>query len=99
LAKAKSATKRLVNHSLTALSGSEIHSDELSPMDLKSREHWVEYSRAKDVMQKHTDTELCPWHVVDANNKRKARLNCITHLLSTIPYKEVLRAAIVLSPR
>jgi len=71
----------------------------LSPMDLKSREHWVEYSRAKDVMQKHTDTELSPWNVVDADNKKRARLNCISHLLKQIPYKEIEPARIKLSPR
>ena len=71
----------------------------LSPMDLKSREHWVEYSRAKDVMQSRTDTDLSPWYVVDADNKKKARLNCISHLLSKIPYKEIAPAKVVLSPR
>jgi polyphosphate kinase 2 len=71
----------------------------LSPMDLKSREHWVEYSRAKDVMQQYTDTLLSPWNVVDANNKKKARLNCISHLLSKIPYKEIPPAKVKLSPR
>jgi polyphosphate kinase len=71
----------------------------LSPMDLKSREHWVEYSRAKDVMQKHTDTDFSPWYVVNADNKKKARLNCISHLLTKIPYEEIPPAKIVLSPR
>jgi polyphosphate kinase len=71
----------------------------LSPMDLKSREHWVEYSRAKDVMQQYTDTLLSPWNVVDANNKKKARLNCISHLLSKIPYKEIPPAKVKLLPR
>ena len=71
----------------------------LSPMDLKSREHWVEYSRAKDVMQQYTDTELSPWNVVNADNKKKARLNCISHLLSQIPYGEIQRAEITLTPR
>jgi polyphosphate kinase 2 len=71
----------------------------LSPMDLKSREHWVEYSRAKDMMQKHTDTDLCPWNVVDADNKKKARLNCISHLVAQIPYKELRPAKIKLAPR
>ena len=71
----------------------------LSPMDLKSREHWVDYSRAKDAMQLHTDTVIAPWHVVDADNKKKARLNCIAHLLSQIPYKEVKPAEITLKPR
>jgi polyphosphate kinase 2 len=71
----------------------------LSPMDLKSREHWVEYSRAKDVMQKHTDTDVSPWFIVNADNKKKARLNCISHLLTRIPYEEIPPAKIVLSPR
>jgi len=71
----------------------------LSPMDLKSREHWVEYSRAKDVMQKHTDTDISPWYVINADNKKKARLNCISHLLTTIPYEELPPAKIVLAPR
>jgi polyphosphate kinase len=71
----------------------------LSPMDLKSREHWVEYSRAKDVMLEHTDTALSPWNVVDANDKKSARLNCISHLLTKVPYKEIPRAEIVLAPR
>lgn len=71
----------------------------LSPMDLKSREHWVEYSRAKDAMLQHTDTNASPWYVVDADNKKKARLNCISHLLSQIPYKEIPRAKIKLAPR
>ncbi len=71
----------------------------LSPMDIKSRGHWVDYSRAKDVMQKHTDTPLSPWNVVDADNKKKARLNCIAHLLTRIPYKEVRPPEIKLTPR
>jgi len=71
----------------------------LSPMDLKSREHWVEYSRAKDMMQKFTDTDQSPWNIVDADNKKKARLNCISHLLTRIPYKEIRPAKIKLSPR
>jgi polyphosphate kinase len=61
----------------------------LSPMDLKSRERWVEYSRAKDDMFAHTDIKQAPWFVVDANDKRRARLNCIAHLLSMIPYVDV----------
>jgi len=61
----------------------------LSPMDLKSREKWVEYSRAKDDMFAHTDIKQAPWHVVEADDKRRARLNCITHLLSMVPYENV----------
>ena len=71
----------------------------ISPMDLKSREHWVEYSRAKDAMLHHTDTQRSPWNVVDANDKKKARLNCISHLLSRIPYQEIPRDRIELAPR
>ena len=60
----------------------------LSPMDLESRRRWVEYSHAKDVMFDRTDTKICPWNVVDADDKKTARLNCISHLLSLIPYKD-----------
>jgi polyphosphate kinase 2 len=63
----------------------------LTPMDLKSYSRWYDYSRARDAMFKATDTPESPWHVVDANNKRRARLNCITHLLSQVPYEEVPR--------
>ncbi|QIN85137.1 polyphosphate kinase 2 [Rubrobacter tropicus] len=59
----------------------------LSPMDLESRRRWVDYSRAKDVMFARTDTDLSPWWVVEADNKRRARLNTISHLLSSIPYE------------
>jgi polyphosphate kinase len=61
----------------------------LSPMDLESRHRWVEYSRAKDEMFAHTDLKHSPWYVVDADDKRRARLNCIRHLLSMIPYKDL----------
>ena len=59
----------------------------LSQMDLESRRHYTDYSRAKDEMFVHTDTEIAPWHVVEAGEKRHARLNCIAHLLSSIPYE------------
>jgi polyphosphate kinase 2 (PPK2 family) len=59
----------------------------LSPMDLESRRRWVDYSRAKDVMFARTDTKLSPWWVVEADVKRHARLNTISHLLSSIPYE------------
>lgn len=71
----------------------------LSPMDLKSRENWVEYSMAKDEMFKYTDTKQSPWYVVPADNKKRARLNCISHLLSSIEYDQVEREKIVLPPR
>lgn len=62
----------------------------LSPMDLESRKRWPEYSRAKDVMFKHTDLKESPWWVVNADDKKRARLNCISHLLTMIKYKNVL---------
>jgi polyphosphate kinase 2 len=71
----------------------------LSPMDLKSRELWVEYSKAKDEMFVYTDTKVSPWYVVEADDKKKARLNCIHHLLSKIPYEDLTPAAFQLPPR
>lgn len=70
----------------------------LSPMDIVSRTKWVDYSRAKDVMFKHTDTKDSPWHVVDADDKKRARLNCIHHLLSQIPYKDLTPRPIKFPP-
>jgi len=61
----------------------------LSPMDLKSRQKWMQYSKAKDVMFAHTDIKQAPWYVVNADSKKKARLNCIHHLLQQIPYKDL----------
>ncbi len=63
----------------------------LTPMDMKSYSHWYDYSRARDAMFAATDTVETPWYVVDANDKRRARLNCISHLLSQVPYEEVPR--------
>ena len=60
----------------------------LSETDLYSRTKWVDYSRAKDEMFVHTDIPEAPWYVVDADNKKRARLNCIAHLLSKIPYED-----------
>ncbi len=71
----------------------------LSPMDLKSREKWVDYSRAKDEMFIHTDIKQAPWYVVNADDKRRARLNCISHLLSLIPYEDTTPDPITLPPR
>jgi polyphosphate kinase 2 len=62
----------------------------LSPMDLESRTRWVEYSKAKDVMFDHTDIKEARWHVVSSDDKRRARLNCIRHLLTQIGYDDVL---------
>ena len=70
----------------------------ISPMDVESRSRWVEYSRAKDEMFSYTDTKQSPWYVVEADDKRRARLNCISHLLSMVPYGEVPREDIKLPP-
>jgi polyphosphate kinase 2 len=71
----------------------------LSPMDLKAREKWADYSRAKDDMFAHTDIKQAPWYVVNADSKRRARLNCISHLLSVVPYEDLTPEPIVLPPR
>ena len=71
----------------------------LSPMDLESRSRWVEYSRAKDEMFAHTDIKQAPWWVVNADDKRRARLNCIHHLLGQIRYKDLTPEPIELPPR
>jgi polyphosphate kinase 2 len=61
----------------------------LSPMDLKSYDRWYDYSRARDLMLQHTDTEDAPWHIVRTDDKRRGRLNAISHLLASIPYKRI----------
>jgi len=71
----------------------------ISPMDVQSRTKWVEYSRAKDMMFKYTDIKQAPWFVVNADDKMRARLNCISHLLSMIPYEDVKYENIKLPPR
>jgi len=71
----------------------------LSPMDIVSRDLWVEYSKAKDRMFQMTDTPFAPWYVVNADNKEKTRLNCIKHLLSLIPYVSEPYKPIALKPR
>ena len=71
----------------------------LSPMDLESRKHWVEYSKAKDAMLEHTDKKLTPWYIVDADNKKKARLNCIRHLLQQVPYQDIAPVELELPAR
>ena len=68
-------------------------------MDVESRKKWVEYSKAKDEMFAHTDIKQAPWYVVEADNKKKARLNCISHLLSKIPYEDLTPEKIKLPPR
>jgi polyphosphate kinase len=71
----------------------------LSPMDIESRSKWVEYSMAKDIMFRHTDHKMAPWRVVKADNKKLARLNCIRHLLSLIPYEDLPPTPFALAPR
>ncbi len=71
----------------------------LSPMDLESRKRWVDYSKAKDIMLERTDTKRSPWFVVDADDKKRARLNCISHLLQQIPYRDMVPVEIDLPPR
>lgn len=71
----------------------------LSPMDLESHRRWYDYSRARDAMFAATDTPESPWYVVDSNDQRRGRLNCISHLLSLIPYTEVPREKVKLPKR
>jgi len=71
----------------------------LSPMDLASRTKWVEYSKAKDEMFRYTDTKQSPWYVVNSDDKELARLSCISHLLSKVPYEDLTPEPISLPPR
>ena len=71
----------------------------LSPMDVESRARWERYTKAKDVMFEHTNIPEAPWWIVEAVDKKRARLNCINHLLTQIPYQEINRDAVVLPPR
>jgi polyphosphate kinase 2 (PPK2 family) len=71
----------------------------LSPMDLESRSRWLEFSKAKDEMFAHTDIKQAPWYVVNSDIKKHARLNCIAHLLSLIPYEDLTPEPIELPHR
>jgi polyphosphate kinase len=71
----------------------------LSEMDIQGREKWVEFSKAKDEMFRHTNTKHSPWYTVEADDKRRARLNCIAHLLSVIPYEDATPPLLKLPPR
>ena len=71
----------------------------ISPMDLEARRRWIDYTKARDVMFDHTDIEEAPWFIVDSEDQRRARLNCIRHLLSQVPHKEVEPKEIDLPPR
>ena len=71
----------------------------LSPMDVESYKRWYEFSRARDLMLDHTDTDDLPWHIVRSDDKRRARLNAISHILSLIPYKRIDKAKVKLPER
>ncbi len=71
----------------------------LSEMDLEARSKWVEYSKAKDVMFQYTDTEFSPWYVIESDLKRNARINCMSHLLSIIPFEDLENKKLVLPKR
>lgn len=71
----------------------------ISPMDLESRARWVEYSKAKDMMLEYTDIAEAPWYQINSDDKRNARLVCLSHILSTVPYEDVTPPAIKLPPR
>jgi polyphosphate kinase 2 len=71
----------------------------LSPMDVEAQRRWYDYSRARDAMFEATDTHECPWYVVDANDQRRARLNCIAHFLSLIPYEEIPHKPVKIAKR
>jgi hypothetical protein len=72
---------------------------ELSPMDLESFRRWYEYSLARDAMLKATDTQYAPWYLIRSDDKRRARLNCVSHLLGLIPYKKAPRGKVKLPKR
>ena len=71
----------------------------LSPMDVESRSRWEQYTKAKEAMLERTHIPEAPWYLVEADDKKKARLNCIAHLLEQIPYQEIKREPVVLPPR
>jgi polyphosphate kinase 2 len=71
----------------------------LSPMDVESYQRWYDYSRARDLMLEATDTKQCPWYILDSNDKKKARLNCIEHILRLIPYGKVPQQKVKLGER
>jgi polyphosphate kinase 2 len=84
---------------LTARITDPLRQWKLSPMDLKSYSRWYDYSRARDMMLKATDTKHAPWYIVRSDDKRRARLNCISHILSLIPHKKITHTKITLPER
>jgi polyphosphate kinase 2 len=79
--------------------GDPLRQWKLSPMDLPSRSKWFDYSRARDMMLKATDTKWAPWHILRSDDKKRARLNCLAHILSLIPYKKIPRERVELPKR
>ena len=79
--------------------GDPLRQWKLSPMDIESWKRWYDYSRARDMMLKVTDSKHAPWYIVRSDDKRRARLNCISHILKQIPFKKVPRAKVVLPKR
>ncbi|HIA80279.1 MAG TPA: polyphosphate kinase 2, partial [Candidatus Marinimicrobia bacterium] len=71
----------------------------LSPMDTESINRWDDYSKSKDNMMEHTDTDFSPWYIVESDVKKKARVNCISHLLSKIPYTDIEQPPVDLPER
>jgi polyphosphate kinase 2 (PPK2 family) len=71
----------------------------LSPMDLESWDRWLDYSKAKDRMMEYTDIKQSPWYVVPSDDKKRARLNCISHILKMVPYQDILPDPIELPER
>lgn len=86
-------------HRFQARNHSPIKRWKLSPMDLEARKRWVDYSKAKDEMFKHTDLPDSPWWVVNADDKRRARLNCVNHFLGMVPYQDLTPTLVELPPR
>ena len=84
---------------LTARITDPLRQWKLSPMDLESYSHWYDYSRARDMMLKKTDSKHAPWHIVRSDDKRRARLNCISHILFLIPHKRISHKKIALPKR
>ncbi|MGA7772007.1 MAG: polyphosphate kinase 2, partial [Pseudolabrys sp.] len=71
----------------------------LSPMDVESYRHWDDYSKARDMMFEATDTKIAPWYIIRSDDKRRARLNCISHILTTIPHREIRAEKVKLPKR
>jgi polyphosphate kinase 2 (PPK2 family) len=71
----------------------------LSPMDIQSYSRWYDYSKARDIMLETTDSKHAPWYIVRSDDKRRARLNCISHILSLIPYRKIKRDKVKLPKR